>query len=249
MWYKQVGRWAVSMRMVVKYSKGEKVKYISHLELMRALHRALRRAGIPVAFSQGYNPQPKTAFAMPLSVGMTSEGEYMDITLEAYMKAETFCQRMNDVLPDGIQLLKAVEVDESLPSLMSLIDRALYLITLPDPPEDMDKKLNSFLAQREIIVRKDGKRGERLINIRPMILQADIISSQGRETVIKAMLSTGSREYLNPEHMIKAFLTYAEGNDSEACYKIHRVDMFISGNNGCLTPLELGRGGSVWVSG
>ncbi|MGI6190109.1 MAG: TIGR03936 family radical SAM-associated protein, partial [Caldicoprobacteraceae bacterium] len=59
--YKQIGRRALPMRMVVKYSKGKKVKYISHLELMRTIHRALRRADIPVAFSRGYNPQPKTA--------------------------------------------------------------------------------------------------------------------------------------------------------------------------------------------
>ncbi|MGI6189739.1 MAG: TIGR03936 family radical SAM-associated protein, partial [Caldicoprobacteraceae bacterium] len=224
-------------------SKGKKVKYISHLELMRTIHRALRRADIPVAFSRGYNPQPKTAFAMPLPVGMTSEGEYMDIILDSHLCPEIFCQRMNDALPDGIMLLKAVEVGESLPSLMSLIDRAVYLITVHNPPKDIDIKLNRFLQQNEIVIKKDSKRGERFVNIKPMILKADILGSQETDTAMEVVLSTGSREYLNPEHMIKAFLAYAEGDDFEAYFNIHRVDMLIPGNDGCMAPLELGKGG------
>src|SRR5690606_41468013 len=76
-------------------------------------YTTLFRSDIPVAFSRGYNPQPKTAFAMPLPVGMTSEGEYMDIILDSHLCPEIFCQRMNDALPDGIMLLKAVEVGRS----------------------------------------------------------------------------------------------------------------------------------------
>ena len=232
------------MRIVVKYAKEGRVKYISHLELMRTLHRALRRADIPVAFSQGFNPQPRTAFTLPLPVGMTSEGEYMDIILESYLNPELLCQRMNEVLPNGITMLRAVEVDESLSSLMSLIERAVYLITIYDPVKDMDKKFNDFLKQNEIIIRKDGKKGkQRLINIRPMIHKAGIVNFQKTDTVIEAVLSTGSREYLNPNDMMDEFIAYAGEGNIERSYTVHRVDMLISSNNGWITPLEFGRGG------
>ena len=86
----------------------------------------------------------------------------MDIILDSHLCPEIFCQRMNDALPDGIMLLKAVEVGESLPSLMSLIDRAVYLITVHNPPKDIDIKLNRFLQQNEIVIKKTVKGGNGL---------------------------------------------------------------------------------------
>jgi radical SAM-linked protein len=69
------------MRLVIKYTKEERVKYISHLDFLRLVQRAIRRADIPVAYSQGFNPHPRLSFASALAVGVTSEGEYLDIYL------------------------------------------------------------------------------------------------------------------------------------------------------------------------
>ena len=93
---------------------------------------------------------------------------------------------------------------------MSLIDRAVYLITVHNPPKDIDIKLNRFLQQNEIVIKKTVK-GERFVNIKPMILKADILGSQETDTAMEVVLSTGSREYLNPEHMIKHFLRMQKG--------------------------------------
>ena len=78
------------MRLVVKYTKGEKVKYISHLDFMRLVQRALRRAEIPVAYSKGFNPHPRLSFASALAVGTTSDGEYLDIILEKEMDPKPY---------------------------------------------------------------------------------------------------------------------------------------------------------------
>ena len=114
------------MRIVVKYTIGEKVKYISHLDFMRAVQRALRRAEIPVAYSKGFNPHPRLSFASALAVGTTSEGEYLDIVLEREMDPQILCYRMNEKLPEGIRFLKCVVVDENTLPNESYKTRRVY---------------------------------------------------------------------------------------------------------------------------
>jgi len=233
------------VRMVVKYAKQDRVKHISHLDLVRTLHRALRRAEIPVAFSQGYNPQPKVAFAPPLSVGMTSEGEYLDVVLVSCLSPQEFCQRMNSVLPKGIAMLKGVEIEQSTPSLMSMIERALYTIRLfNNPYRDFGVALEEFLKQPELMVAKSGKKGERIINIKPMIHELSLVSLSEEQVVMKAMLSAGSKESLNPEHLIRVFFDFLGAQAANCCLmEFHRLDMFLYSRNIWITPLELGRGG------
>lgn len=231
------------MRMVVKYAKQDRVKYISHLDLMRTLHRALRRAGIPVAFSQGYNPQPKVAFGPPLPVGMTSQGEYMDIILDLEMNPKEFCHRMNSVLPQGITVLDAVAIDKSFPSLMSVIERALYHISIKTPVQSIEEALKDFLAQPVINITKSGKKSERTVNIRPMIHRLEIVSRGEEMVVMEAVLSVGSKESLNADQMMRCFLEFIGIEDDSRCFAdIYRLDMFLYRDNAWITPLELGRG-------
>ena len=84
----------------MKFSKGEEVKYISHLDLQRTFQRALRRADIQIAYSQGFNPHPKLSFAMALAVGMTSEGEYVDVELAHPIDAKEMKERLNNLYPE-----------------------------------------------------------------------------------------------------------------------------------------------------
>lgn len=229
------------MRLVVKFEKQERLKYISHLDLMRTLHRALRRAKIPVAFSQGYNPQPKVAFAPPLSVGMTSQGEYMDVILTSEMHPREFCQRVNSVLPQGIAMLKAVTINETLPSLMSMIERALYRVTLKAPDILFESVLKDFMSCSEITIVKNTKRGEQLINILPMIHRLEIVGQNGEKLMLEAMLSAGGSKSLNPGQLVHSLLKFAGvGEDPGYSPDIHRLDMFLYKGNKWITPLELG---------
>jgi radical SAM-linked protein len=233
------------MRMVVQYKKEERVKYISHLDLMRTVHRALRRAKIPVAFSKGYNPQPRVAFAPPLSVGMTSQGEYLDIILDSPFAPEMFCQEMNKVLPKGITMLNGIIVDDSLPSLMSLIQRALYSINIYPSIEDFTTEVERFLEQREITIKKKTKKGERYMDIRPMIHRLELANhADSKGLVIKTILSAGSMESLNPRQMLHAMFSFIdiEGNYN-AILAIHRMDMYLYQDGKWITPLELEREG------
>jgi len=233
----------MSMRLVVKYTKGEKVKYISHLDFMRLVQRALRRAEIPVAYSKGFNPHPRLSFASALAVGTTSEGEYLEIILEKEMEPETLCHRMNEKLPEGIRFVKAVAIDDKAPSLMSVIERGEYLIHIsgmPDEGLDAVSVIEDFLNQTEIFTIKKTKKGERHVDIRPMIHSIDIIAQHQDGITIKALLSTGSKANLRPEQLIEALLDFANiSYSSELLVQIHRLDLYLFEDGKWATPVEM----------
>lgn len=230
------------VRLIVRFSKEERVKYISHLDLMRTLQRALRRAEIPVAFSQGFNPHPRLSFASALAVGMTSEGEYMDILLEQDLVPDEFCNRMNKVLPLGIRMLEAIKVSNKIPSLMSIVERADYLIKFPECNTDLfsDDKIEQFLSQDEIVVQLKGKKGMRNVNIRNMIHHMEWITDKTDGVLLKVRLSTGSKANLKPNILAEAFLSWtgASLGEREPLY-LHRLNMYIPQGNRWITPMEI----------
>ena len=94
----------------IKYKKGEPVKFISHRDLMRAFQRALRRTGLPVAYSQGFNPHMKISWGNALKVGATSEGEQAEIQFDGWIKPNELKEALNANLPGGLEVLEAFVV-------------------------------------------------------------------------------------------------------------------------------------------
>lgn len=97
----------VKYKVKIKYKKGEEVKFISHLDLMRAFQRAIRRAGIPIAYSQGFNPHMKISWGKALKVGETSESEEAELTLEKFAKPKEILEKINKQLPKGLEIIEA----------------------------------------------------------------------------------------------------------------------------------------------
>ncbi len=108
-------------RLRLTFSRGEELKYISHLDLMRLWQRALRRAHIPLAYSQGFSPHPKLSLAAPLAIGVTSSGELMDIFLDHRVSPHFFINAVSKQLPPGIDISEVIEVGLGLPSLQSQV--------------------------------------------------------------------------------------------------------------------------------
>ncbi|MFH1387455.1 MAG: TIGR03936 family radical SAM-associated protein [bacterium] len=94
----------------IKYRKGEQVKYISHRDLMRAVQRAIRRAELPIAYSQGFNPHMKISWGNALKVGATSEGEFATLQLDGWMNPEKLIPLLNAKLPAGLEVIDAAVV-------------------------------------------------------------------------------------------------------------------------------------------
>ena len=126
----------------IKYCKGGPIAYISHLNLVQVFTRALRRANIPVVISCGFNPRFRISFGPPLPLGISSSSEYLDIRLKEEVKVEELTERLNLVLPQGLKILRAKTIPSSADSLVKIIDRASYVITLKikEKPSDSAAK-------------------------------------------------------------------------------------------------------------
>jgi radical SAM-linked protein len=154
----------IQQRLRITFAKGEEIKYISHLDLMRLWERALRRARVSVAYSRGFNPRPKIAFAAPLPVGFTSQGEVMDVVLERRISPYNFAKSLLSRLPPGLEVLSVEEVYPKLPSLQSQVRSAEYRVTvfLEGSQEEMEEKLlaervRQLLAAEELLRQRRGK--------------------------------------------------------------------------------------------
>lgn len=135
-------------RLRVKFSRGEQVKYITHLDLMRLWERALLRAGIDLAYSEGFSPHARLSLAAPLAVGVTSSGELLDVFLNTRVSPFEFIRRISEQLPEGIEVHEARDVGLRAPSLQSEVRWGEYEVEL-DPsvePERARAAIERFLA-------------------------------------------------------------------------------------------------------
>lgn len=132
-------------KIISKYSKTGNLKYISHLDVLRFIQRAVKRANIHANYSEGFNPHMKTSFGFPLSLGNESIGEYFDLEIHEKIDINDFIDRMNNVLPKEMQILKAkyTDVNESIMSRCAFVE---YIINIEFDDLDIDK-LNEFFEE------------------------------------------------------------------------------------------------------
>lgn len=158
------------MRVRVKYSVGGKVRFISHLDLMRCFFRACMAGKIPVAVSKGYSPHLKLSFGPPLGVGISSSSEYVDIYLKRECSLEDVKSKLQQKLPRGVVVEDTVIITEQAPSLIKGIKGASYLVAVPkDRLNALAGEFNGFLAKGEVIIERVSPKGKRNIDIRPFV--------------------------------------------------------------------------------
>ena len=196
----------------LRYEKTEKTKYVSHLDFVRMFGRALRRAHLPMAYSEGFNPHPLLGFALPLSVGYTSECEILEIALTEEIAPSEIMDRLNRVLPEGVRILSAHDGKSN----MKKLDIALYQVY----PEKTPQGIAEFLSMDEILIEKKTKSGIKETDIRSDI--KDIKVTLGK---IEMVLSAGSRANLKPEVVIAAMNKYIPGYASGDC-RYHRKEIY-----------------------
>lgn len=167
------------MRIIATFTKLEPVKFVSHLDMQRLFQRAFRRAGLPLAYSQGFNPHPLLSFATALSVGYTSECEYFDVILSESIPVSDFMERVNAVLPEAVRIVDAVDAGEFKASLTPLMRSAEYAATLAFDTEVKKETLEAAvesLLGGEIIVDKKTKGGIKSVDIRPQLISMKLVS-------------------------------------------------------------------------
>ena len=212
---------------VLKYSRDSRVKYISHLDFVRMFHRAVRRSGLNMVFSQGFNPHPVMTVACPLSVGITADGELMKIGFEDGYSEEEILSRINDSFPPGFSLSKTKRV-EGKEIDFKKIERARYLIEA-EVGTDADMDFEKFMSNPEIVVIKKTKSGEKETDIKGMIHSVRLMSYEGDTAVFEAILDCGNISNLKPDTLISAMNKYIDGCDCKF-YNLHRAALLDKNN-------------------
>ena len=226
------------MRLRVKFSKHNEMRYISHLDVMRFFQKILRRAEADVQFSEGFHPHILLSFALPLGVGMTSDGEYFDVEVNSCPDTKALMDKMNACVCDGFRVLSVNAVpDDKWNKCMTLTAAAAYDISAEDFFEICDtpvEKIKDFLSQNEINVLKKTKRNETITDIKPGIYE--LIPNAETKT-LHMTLSAGSIWHIKPELVLKALIEFAGGEYAEKDRSLCRCELYAKKESG-LVPLE-----------
>ena len=188
-----------------RISKEGDLKFISHLDMMKVVTRALRRAELPISYSQGYNPRPQISLGPPLPVGLSSQAEYIDFELEEEMSADSFLERLKWELPSGMDLKEAWEIEKGK-SLMAILDTACYHLPFyleEEKPsvEEWKEKFDDLLSAPEIIVERKRKKKKKRVNLKPLIREWSIKECNQDHILLEFFVRTGSRGNVRPEEL------------------------------------------------
>jgi radical SAM-linked protein len=189
-------------RLRIVFSKGGNLRYISHLDLARTWERALRRAGIPVAYSKGFHPHPKMVFAAALSVGCTGEAEVMDVLLSQPMPPRRVLRGLAHCLPDGLKIAEVIPVYGRAPALPTLLCGADYE-SLVETRQSIDKvaaRCKALLARDSIPREFRGKH----YDLHPLIDDLQVLKVNARHMLIRMQLAAGERGTGRPQEVLDA---------------------------------------------
>jgi radical SAM-linked protein len=227
-------------RYIIKFEKGRGIKFISHLDIMRTFQRAIRRAGLPITYSKGFNPHAEISFASPLPVGTCSTGEYLDMGLDREIDAKVIYDGLNNELPSGIRIIDAKEAPDNFPTLMSMVDAASYEITLAGVSGEIGQgAIDKFKSLPGCTVIKVGKNGSREVDIKPMVRDIKLLSSDKNTAVIYVLLDSGSRNNLNPELLCSGLKQCIDDFKDCEIRDIKKMETYVEGNGRLTAPLEL----------
>lgn len=186
------------MRIRITFDKTEAMRYTGHLDLHRAWERTFRRAGLPLAYSQGFHPQPKLNLACALPLGFTSQCEMLDAWLETALPLSDISSTLESAVPQGILVTGIQEVDLHLPALQTQVRAAEYRITLLDPVPDLRERLNALLAANNLPRQRRGK----LYDLRPLIESAEPQFEDPGQTQLTIRMSARENATGRPEEVL-----------------------------------------------
>ncbi|NBJ91468.1 TIGR03936 family radical SAM-associated protein [Parablautia muri] len=223
------------MKVRVKFSKYGPVKFVGHLDIMHYFQKAVRRAGIDIAYSEGFSPHQIMSFASPLSVGHTSEGEYFDMEVRSFTDEEDMLKKLGQVMVEGIDVLQVRILDKGEGNAMASVAAAAYLVAFSDKlslPANWDKELISFYQQTHIEVVKKTKKGQKEIDLKESIYQLEV-----RGDTVYMLVDAGSGSNIKPEFVMETFFGQLGVMLPEYPFRIHRIETYKRREDGQLVPL------------
>ena len=221
---------------------------MSHLDLMHTWERVIRRSQLPLAFSQGFNPHPKMNFASAVAVGTTSDAEYMDLEFTEELTLDDIKEALYPAVPPAFEVVNMKVVQsKKVPSLMSIIQRATYMLRLEYvgevTQEELNQAVDAFFAQDESIIyryKKDSK-DKKAVNIRPGVYEICLEREEGtdnKHAVLHIVVQSGNDGNIRPEEVAYGLMN-AGMPLVQQVVRIHRTGLYaLDAEGNMITPLE-----------
>jgi radical SAM-linked protein len=220
----------------VLYKKTGDISYISHLDIVKLMERVSRRAGIKLAYSQGFSPHPKTSFSPALSVGMHSFCEYMDLELEdESIDLQELLDRYNEASVEGIDFVLAKKMEDGTGSIVAFLTNSVYEFDFEyyslDDFENIRDAIEKISDEKEIMLERTSKSGNKIqYNIKEMIQKIEVYDDKK----ICCTISTSSSANLNPKVLLNHILDRANIIQDEVI-RITKKDTFNISEDGTIT--------------
>lgn len=220
------------MKIRIKFAKSGNMKFIGHLDTMRYFQKAMRRADIDIAYSTGFSPHQIMSFAAPLGVGITSDGEYLDIEVHSTGSTADAVAALNAAMVEGFRVLDYRELPDNAKTAMSIVSCADYTLTYREgyetelTVEQLQEGVHAFYEVPEKIeVVKQTKKSEKIIDLKQLVYDFKVVEVEGKPAFY-LKVSTGSTDNTKPELVIEHFYKYLGLELADFTFQTHRHDVY-----------------------
>lgn len=213
------------MKVRIQFSKHGVMKFIGHLDIMRYFQKAMRRAGVDIAYTGGFSPHQIMSFAAPLGVGLESDGEYMDIEVNSHQGGDQMMEALNGVMADGVRILSVRALPEQAKNAMASVAAAGYLVRFRkgyEPDFDHVSALSDFYKNEEIPFVKKTKKSELTLDLKPAIYELSIAGD-----AIYMLVDASSAGNIKPAMVMEAFYCNNGRTLPEFALEITRTDTYM----------------------
>lgn len=234
-----IRRVAELKKLRLALNKGEKLRFLSHLDYAQAVERMIRRADIRMAYSEGFNPHMKISFSSALALGVTAAAEYIDMDVLEEDSLESIMERLNRVAPPGLEVLDGKEMPDKVKKMMAICNYAIYEVTGPTTAGvEWSELLKTFNEASEISYEKVTPKKTRIIDVKEFVKES--ITAHVDDGKVTLVMGIG----IYPQGTIKPSEVWNLGKDSynwpiTSDYEIHRRAIMVENEEGRFTPLEI----------
>ncbi len=222
------------MKIRIKFKKTGIMKFIGHLDVMRYFQKAIRRADVEICYSGGFSPHQIMSFAAPLGVGITSNGEYVDIEVHSTGTTAEMLERLNAVMAEGFEIAEYKLLPDTAANAMSSVAAADYTLTFrpgyepeEESAEEWFKKLTAFFDQPQVMVLKKTKKGEKEMDLKPLIYDLGVIAgNDAAQSQLFMKISTGSASNIKPELLLDAYYEALGKERSPFAFMVQREEVY-----------------------
>ncbi len=222
------------MNIRIKFGKYGVMKFIGHLDMMRYFQKAIRRAGIDIAYSGGYSPHQIMSFAAPLGVGITSSGEYFDISVNSTRSSRASIDALNSAMAEGVTILEYKKLPDTAKTSMSLVAAADYHVSMKpeygtffSSQEELQRKVEEFfIGQPQILITKQAKKSQMELDLKQFIYGMEAVGLEHGAYALFLRLCTGSSNNIKPELALETFCQFCGLTYQPFQFQTHRLEVY-----------------------